>query len=76
VKRSLEKIQNVVSSAHGVDGEVYYDPATGFLISSVCPSGNPSLIDVEGDGADPLHIESESSHLKFKLDRGILGIKL
>ncbi|RLM58328.1 serine/threonine-protein kinase 3 [Panicum miliaceum] len=49
VKRSLEKIQNVVISAHGVDGEVNYDPATGFLISSVCPSGNPSLIGVEAE---------------------------
>jgi len=44
--------------------------------SAVRPSGNPSLIDVKADGADPLHTESESSHLKFKLHLGILGIKL
>lgn len=68
VNRSLEKIQNVISSVHGVEGELKYDPATGFLISSVCPSRNPLPIDVEGDGADPIH--SESSQLKFNLDCG------
>uniref|UniRef100_K3ZHC2 PB1 domain-containing protein n=1 Tax=Setaria italica TaxID=4555 RepID=K3ZHC2_SETIT len=71
VNRSLEKIQNVISSVHGVvDRELKYDPATGFLISSISPSGNPLLIDVEGDGVDPPHIESESSQLKIKLDCG------
>ncbi|CAO2141225.1 unnamed protein product [Urochloa humidicola] len=70
VNRSLEKIQHVISSVHGVDREVKYDPATGFIISTASPSGNPLLIDVEGDGVDPLHIESESSQLKIELDCG------
>ncbi|CAL4994752.1 unnamed protein product [Urochloa decumbens] len=70
VNRSLEKIQNVISSVHGVHREVKYDPATGFLISSASPSVNPLLIDVEGDGADPLRIGSESSQLNIKLDCG------
>lgn len=70
VNRSLEKIQNVISSVHGVDREVKYDPASGFLISSISPSGNPLLIDVEGDADDPPHIECESSQEKSKLGCG------
>lgn len=68
VNRSLKKIQNVISSVQGVEGVLKYDPATGCLVSSVSPSEEPSIMDVEHKGSDPLPIECNFSHLKFKPD--------
>lgn len=47
VNRSLKKIQNVISSVHGVEGVLKYDPSTGCLVSSVSPSIEPVLMNVE-----------------------------
>uniref|UniRef100_J3N7C7 RWP-RK domain-containing protein n=1 Tax=Oryza brachyantha TaxID=4533 RepID=J3N7C7_ORYBR len=66
VNRSLKKIQNVISTVHGVDGLLKYDLSTGCLVSS---SIEPVLVNVEHKGSNPLPNESEVSHLKFKLDR-------
>ncbi|KAF0896144.1 hypothetical protein E2562_019640 [Oryza meyeriana var. granulata] len=68
VNRSLWKIQNVISSVHGVEGVLKYDPSTGCLVSSVSPSIGPVLMNVEHNGSDSLPIESEF-HLNFKPDR-------
>uniref|UniRef100_A0A0E0F4J0 RWP-RK domain-containing protein n=1 Tax=Oryza meridionalis TaxID=40149 RepID=A0A0E0F4J0_9ORYZ len=68
VNRSLKKIQNVISSVHGVEGVLKYDPSTGCLISSVSPSIEPVLMNVEHKGSDPLPIESELPHLNFEPD--------
>ncbi|EEE51939.1 hypothetical protein OsJ_33567 [Oryza sativa Japonica Group] len=68
VNRSLKKIQNVISSVHGVEGVLKYDPSTGCLVSSVSPSIEPVLMNVEHKGSDPLPIESELPHLNFEPD--------
>ncbi|KAL6658567.1 hypothetical protein ACP70R_004153 [Stipagrostis hirtigluma subsp. patula] len=68
VNRSLKKIQKVISSVHGVNEELKYDPATGFLISSASSSEKPSLLNAEHEGADLASIESEFCELKFKTD--------
>ncbi|XP_047091830.1 protein NLP2-like isoform X2 [Lolium rigidum] len=68
VNRSLEKIQNVISSVHGVEGLIKYDPATGCLVSSVSPSEEPSMINAEHRSSDPLPIESDLSRHKFQPD--------
>uniref|UniRef100_A0A0E0F4I2 RWP-RK domain-containing protein n=1 Tax=Oryza meridionalis TaxID=40149 RepID=A0A0E0F4I2_9ORYZ len=46
VNRSLKKIQNVISSVHGVEGVLKYDPSTGCLISSVSPSIEPECLEI------------------------------
>ncbi|KAL6868275.1 hypothetical protein ACP4OV_015120 [Aristida adscensionis] len=66
VNRSLEKIQDVISSVQGVEGELKYDPATGGLISSVSSCVKPSVMHVEFEGSDPLPIKSEFSTQKFE----------
>uniref|UniRef100_A0A0D9XR13 RWP-RK domain-containing protein n=1 Tax=Leersia perrieri TaxID=77586 RepID=A0A0D9XR13_9ORYZ len=66
VNRSLKRIQNVISSVHGVEGILKYDPSTGCLVSSVSPSIEPLLMNVEHKGSDPLPIESELPHLNFE----------
>ncbi|CAM0874978.1 unnamed protein product [Alopecurus aequalis] len=68
VNRSLENIQNVISSVHGVEGVIKYDPATGCLVSSVSPSGEPTTVHLKHGGSDPLPIESDLSHHKFQPD--------
>uniref|UniRef100_A0A0E0MEH4 RWP-RK domain-containing protein n=1 Tax=Oryza punctata TaxID=4537 RepID=A0A0E0MEH4_ORYPU len=69
VNRSLKKIQNVISSVHGVEGVLKYDPSTGCLVSSVSPSIEPVLMNVDHRGSDPLPIESELPHLNFEPNR-------
>uniref|UniRef100_A0ACD5WC04 Uncharacterized protein n=1 Tax=Avena sativa TaxID=4498 RepID=A0ACD5WC04_AVESA len=68
VNRSLEKIQNVISSVHGVEGVIKYDPATGCLVSSVSPSEEPSMINAEHRSSDHLPIEPDLSSHKFQPD--------
>ncbi|KAG8089663.1 hypothetical protein GUJ93_ZPchr0011g27795 [Zizania palustris] len=65
VNRSLKKIQNVISSVHGVEGVLKYDPATGCLVSSVSPAIEAVLMNAEHKGSDHLPIESEISHSKL-----------
>lgn len=68
VNRSLEKIQNVISSVHGVEGVIKYDPATGCLVSSVSPPEDPSMISAEHRSFDPLATESDLSSRKIQPD--------
>lgn len=57
VNRSLEKIQNVISTVHGVDGVIKYDPATGCIVSSVSHTEEPSMMNVEHRSSDSLPTE-------------------
>jgi hypothetical protein len=58
----------VISSVHGVEGVIKYDPATGCLVSSVSPSEEPSMINAEHICSDPLTIESDLSSRKLQPD--------
>ena len=68
VNRSLKKIQNVISSVHGVEGVIKYDPATGCLVSSVSTSEEPAAVNVEHTSSDPLPIESDFFRHKLQPD--------
>ncbi|XP_037421877.1 protein NLP2-like [Triticum dicoccoides] len=58
VNRSLQKIQNVISTVHGVEGEIKYDPATGCIVSSVSHTEESSMMmNVEHQSSDSLPIE-------------------
>uniref|UniRef100_A0A0E0R6P3 RWP-RK domain-containing protein n=1 Tax=Oryza rufipogon TaxID=4529 RepID=A0A0E0R6P3_ORYRU len=74
VNRSLKKIQNVISSVHGVEGVLKYDPSTGCLISSVSPSIEPVLMNVEHKGQDVLHKlqNKQNGEINFDMDDGEL----
>ncbi|XP_015616882.1 protein NLP2-like isoform X2 [Oryza sativa Japonica Group] len=74
VNRSLKKIQNVISSVHGVEGVLKYDPSTGCLVSSVSPSIEPVLMNVEHKGQDVLHKlqNKQNGEINFDMDDGEL----
>uniref|UniRef100_A0A0E0J0G8 RWP-RK domain-containing protein n=1 Tax=Oryza nivara TaxID=4536 RepID=A0A0E0J0G8_ORYNI len=74
VNRSLKKIQNVISSVHGVEGVLKYDPSTGCLVSSVSPSIEPVLMNVEHKGQDVLQKlqNKQNGEINFDMDDGEL----
>ncbi|KAE8812148.1 Protein NLP2 [Hordeum vulgare] len=57
VNRSLQKIQNVISTVHGVEGVIKYDPATGCIVSSVSHTEEPSMMNAEHRSSDSLPTE-------------------
>uniref|UniRef100_A0A0E0MEH3 RWP-RK domain-containing protein n=1 Tax=Oryza punctata TaxID=4537 RepID=A0A0E0MEH3_ORYPU len=71
VNRSLKKIQNVISSVHGVEGVLKYDPSTGCLVSSVSPSIEPVLMNVDHRGQDVHELQNEQNGaIDFDVDDG------
>ncbi|CAL9200863.1 unnamed protein product [Musa hybrid cultivar] len=74
VHRSLQKIQNVINSVHGVEGALKYDPSTGCIVTAVSSPEKSTLVTLDPKGQDLMptssfrQIETEQTLGKIESD--------